>query len=405
MTSRRRDSTLVQRFLKVNLNMKPIIPPQCIGIMGGGQLARMLAISAKQMGYQIAILEPDINCPAKLFANHHIIGKYDDEAALDKLAKLCAVITTEFENVPANSMQYLAEKTLVFPKHTAIEKTQNRVIEKNFFNSIGVKTTQYCSIAQKESIGQIKEMNDAIFPAILKTNTLGYDGKGQITVNNKIELIDAFKQLNQVPSILEKKVALKQEVSIMVARNSNGEIACYPVVENIHINGILDTTIAPADITEDLRDKIKEAAENIIRNLEYVGILGIEFFITENNEILANEMAPRPHNSGHYTIDACMVSQFEQQVRAICNLKLGDTNLMTRAIMLNLLGDIWPQKSNQQHPAWDKILGAYDNVKLHLYDKMEARKARKMGHLTVLGYDILKLKKQIQEIKQLLKET
>jgi 5-(carboxyamino)imidazole ribonucleotide synthase len=376
-------------------NMNKVIPPQCLGIMGGGQLARMFAIAAKQMGYQVAILEPDENCPAKLFANHHIISKYDDKIGLDNLAKYSAVITTEFENVPAGSMQYLKQKTLTFPNHNAIAITQNRISEKTFFNSCGIKTTQYSAINTLEDIAQI-EPN--MFPAILKTNTLGYDGKGQVKVNNHTELKQAWEILNRVPAILEKMVVLAHEVSIMVARSHN-EISCYPVVENTHINGILDTTIAPAQINKEITDYIEQAAKTIIGKLDYIGILGIEFFITETNEILANEMSPRPHNSGHYTLDACITSQFEQQVRAICNLKLGSTQLFTNAIMLNLLGDIWPEN---KAPPWDKILDKYDNVKLHLYDKTEARHGRKMGHLTILGDDISALHAQINEIKLLL---
>lgn len=377
--------------------MDTIIPPNCLGIMGGGQLARMLAIAAKQMGYLVAILEPGKNCPAHLFANYLITSDYNDKIGLDSLAKHSAVITTEFENVPAQSMEYLAQNTLVFPKHTAIAITQNRIHEKNFFNSCKIKTTQYVAINTPDDIAQI---DNNMFPAIIKTNTMGYDGKGQIKVNDHAQLELAFNALNHVPSILEKMVSLKQEVSIMVARSQN-ETSCYPVVENIHINGILDTTIAPAQISKDIEKHIKQAAKIIIEKLDYIGILGIEFFITETNEILANEMAPRPHNSGHYTLDACMTSQFEQQVRAICNLKLGNTQLFTNAIMLNLLGDIWSE-NNQQTPPWDKILDKYDNVKLHLYDKREARNGRKMGHLTILGNDITLLQQQIHEIKSLL---
>ncbi|HLX54619.1 MAG TPA: 5-(carboxyamino)imidazole ribonucleotide synthase [Aquella sp.] len=375
--------------------MDKIIPPQCIGIMGGGQLARMLAIAAKQMGYQVAILEPDENCPAKLFANYHIISKYDDKIGLDNLAKYSSVITTEFENVPAESMEYLKQKTLTFPKHSAIAITQDRIAEKTFFNSCDIKTTAFNAI---NTFSDIAQVNPNIFPAILKTNTLGYDGKGQIKVNNHTDLEQAWRVLNQVPAILEKTVVLAHEVSIMVARRQ-GEISCYPVVENTHINGILDTTIAPAQISKEVVDYIEQSAKTIIAKLDYIGILGIEFFITETGKILANEMAPRPHNSGHYTLDACMTSQFEQQLRAVCNLKLGNTKLFTNAIMLNLLGDIWPENKT---PPWDKILGKYDNVKLHLYDKTEARRGRKMGHLTILGDDVSVLNKQINEIKLLL---
>ncbi|MCC2624790.1 MAG: 5-(carboxyamino)imidazole ribonucleotide synthase [Burkholderiales bacterium] len=375
--------------------MDKIIPAKTLGIMGGGQLARMFAIAAKQMGYQIAILEPEENCPARLFANYHIISRYDDTIGLDNLARHSTVITTEFENVPAVSMEYLGQKTAVFPKHSAIAITQNRILEKNFFNSCGIKTTRYIAI---NTLNDIRQVPENMLPAILKTNTLGYDGKGQIIVKDYGDLEKAFKALHQVPAILEKIVPLHCEVSVMVARNQN-EISCYPVVQNLHINGILDTTIAPAQIDKDIIIYIEKAAKTIIKKLDYIGILGIEFFITNTGEILANEMAPRPHNSGHYTLDACMTSQFEQQVRAVCNLKLGNTELFTNAIMLNLLGDIWPKNGT---PPWDKILGKFSNIKLHLYDKKEAKIGRKMGHLTILGNDISVLYKQLNEIKLLL---
>lgn len=373
-----------------------ITPPSTIGIMGGGQLARMLAIAAKQMGYKIAILEPSKNCPAHLFADYHIISGYTDETGLDQLANLCSVITTEFENVPSSSMKYLGTKTSVFPSSNPISIAQNRLLEKNFFNKCGIKTTPYVYIEHSTDISNI---NDSIFPAILKTNTLGYDGKGQIHINNKNELVSAFTTLGNTPCIIEKIVNLKLEVSIMVARNSF-ETICYPIVQNQHKHGILDMTIAGVEFTTTITDYINQSAKNIIEKLDYIGILGIEFFITENNEVLCNEMSPRPHNSGHYTIDACVTSQFEQQVRAICNLKLGSTKLFTKAVMLNLLGDIWHR--SQEHPKWQNILTKYENLKLHLYDKEEAKSGRKMGHLIMLGNDLNLLLKQVEDIKQTL---
>lgn len=378
--------------------MKKIIPEACLGIMGGGQLARMLAIAAKQMGYKIAILTPEANCPAQSFADHHIISPYTNKEALTELAKLSAVVTTEFENVPARSMKYLEQKTTVCPSYSAIAITQNRIAEKAFFNACAIKTTQYVAIVTAKDIASVGLY---MFPAILKTNAMGYDGKGQIKVNNLTELELAWRQLECVPAILEKLVILSTEVSIMVARSHN-EILCYPVVENVHINGILDTTIIPAQIDAETTKYIEQAAKTIIHQLDYIGILGIEFFITKDG-ILANEMAPRPHNTGHYTIDACITSQFEQHIRAICNLKLGDTRLLTNAIMLNLLGNIWPTNINQNpHPAWDKILDRYANVKLHLYNKTPAIDGRKMGHLTILGDNTAELYKQLSEIKSLL---
>ena len=381
---------------KLQSNSLIIAPPSCIGIMGGGQLARMLAISARQMGYQIAILEPTDNSPAQPFANYHIKTKYDDKTGLDQLAKVSNVITTEFENVPATSMAYLTKTVPTYPNHTAISICQNRMAEKDFFNANSIPTTRYASVVDLTDIDNI---DSSLFPAILKTNTLGYDGKGQVLVDNQDELKNAFYKLNNQSCIVEKLVSLKQEVSIMVARNHN-EIACYPVVENIHKNGILDITIAPAKIDKYIKQQIIEAATTIVQQLDYIGILGIEFFITTDNKILANEMAPRPHNSGHYTIDACITSQFEQQLRTICSLKLGKTYMHSNAIMLNLLGDIW--KKDNQHPDWQQILGQYDNIKLHLYDKKDARPGRKMGHLTLLGDNLDTLQTQVLEIKKIL---
>lgn len=373
-----------------------ISPPSTLGVMGGGQLARMFAIAAKQMGYKVAILEPDQFCPAHLFADYHIMAPYDDKEGLNELAKLSQVVTTEFENVPAASLKYLQTKTSVYPDPQAIAIAQNRCEEKDFFNSCNLKTTQYIYIDQ---LNHISNIDKNIFPALLKTNTLGYDGKGQIKVNNQQELMQAFNDLAQVPCVLEKIVKLDIEVSIMVARN-NFETICYPIATNTHLNGILETSIVPSKLSLDTTKYISDAAKIIIEKLDYIGVLGIEFFITQDGDILCNEMAPRPHNSGHYTIDACITSQFEQQVRAICNLKLGNTTLHSNAVMLNLLGDIWPQ--THTHPSWQNILVKYDNLKLHLYGKIEGRKSRKMGHLVVLGNNVAKLLEQIYDIKKIL---
>jgi 5-(carboxyamino)imidazole ribonucleotide synthase len=370
-----------------------ILPPQCLGILGGGQLGRMFTIAARQMGYKVAVLEPDISCPAGSIANYHIKTNYDDKAGLDELAKLSQVITTEFENIPAQSLDYLSKTIQVYPRASAILIAQNRLKEKAFFNRLGIATTKYLPIL---SIADIDNVTLDMFPAILKTNTLGYDGKGQIRVNNLEELKSGFEKLSPSECILEKLVDLKLEVSVVVARSHNETIA-YPVAENMHKNGILDITIAPARIDKQLKDIITNAGLSIIQNLDYIGVLAIEFFITTDNQILANEMAPRPHNSGHHTLDANLTSQFEQQVRAICNLKLGNTDHTSNGIMLNLLGDIWANEFT--HPKWD-ILAKYDNLKLHLYDKLSAKAGRKMGHLTVLGNDINQLLNQINNIKQ-----
>lgn len=375
------------------MSQRTITPPECLGIIGGGQLGRMFAISAKQMGYKVALLEPDLNCPARQFADYHITTGYDDKTGLDELAKVSAVITTEFENVPATSLEYLEQSNPVYPSSKAILIAQNRLQEKDFFNKNDVPTTKYCSII---NLSDIENVDKDMFPAILKTNTLGYDGKGQIRVAKSEDLELAFIQLHKVPCILEKMVDLKLEVSVVVARNSR-ETMTFPVAENIHVDGILDLSIAPARIDNSLSNQIILSGLTIADKLNYIGVLAIEFFITKDGQVLANEMAPRPHNSGHYSIDAATTSQFEQQVRSICNLKLGKTQLTNSVIMINLLGDIWPTSTT--HPQWENLLAKYSNAKLHLYDKLVAKPGRKMGHITITGDNITSLEQQAQQIK------
>ncbi len=375
---------------------KTILPPQCLGVMGGGQLARMFAIAAKQMGYKVAIFTPDKECPAKYFADHHIIASYEDKNKLGQFAKICSVITTEFENVPAASLKYLNDFTPTYPNADAILIAQNRLKEKDFFNQLGIKTTSYYPI---NKIEDIQNINNDFFPAILKTNNFGYDGKGQIKVINKKELELAFIHLNKVNCILEKMEDLEFEASIILARNSF-EIITYPISKNVHNNGILDFTISPAEINLDISNIITEASIKVVNKLDYIGVLAIEFFITKNKQVLANEIAPRPHNSGHHTIEANFTSQFEQQVRSICNLKLGETTILSNAIMLNLLGDNW--QNNLPPSNLHLILSQYSNIKLHLYEKLVAKEKRKMGHMTIMGNNIKELLEQMQQIKNLL---
>ncbi len=381
----------------LNKEQKSIYPPQTIGIIGGGQLGRMLAISTRQMGYKVVVLEPDVNAPAKYFANEHIIANYTDKLALTKLAELSDVITTEFENVPAEAIEFLDKLKPVYPKANAILISQNRLKEKTFFNSLNIKTTQYYPII---NIDDINNIDDSIFPAILKTTTMGYDGKGQIKVINKLELSDAFNKLNNCECILEKMLELNTEVSVIIARN-NFETVAYPVIENIHKNGILDISIIPARVDNEIIATAKGYAEAIVTKLDYIGVLTIEFFISNDGEVYANEMAPRPHNSGHYSIDASLTSQFEQQLRSVCNLKLGDTSSHSCAVMMNILGNIYHIDNDLSPPNWGIILNKYANIKLHLYEKEQARTGRKMGHLTLLGNDLDNLITQAHEIKQL----
>jgi 5-(carboxyamino)imidazole ribonucleotide synthase len=371
-----------------------ILPTECIGILGGGQLGRMLAMVARQMGYQVAILEPSKDCPAAPFANHHITKPYDSQDGLLELAKLSRVVTTEFENVPAASIRLLKDSGCeVYPDENSISIAQNRGKEKSFFRSIGLETAEFKIINNQDDI---KLIGTDIFPAILKTTTLGYDGKGQIRVKDLAELVAAYQQLGG-ECILEKLVDLAYECSVIVARNQTGA-KCFPLIENYHRDGILDISYIPANLSEDILDKANKAAMSMVEALDYIGILTIEFFVTTDNRILVNEIAPRPHKSGHITIESCITSQFEQQLRAVCGLPLGDTEIKIPGAMLNLLGDVWLDNRD----AFAKLC-ADANAKFHWYEKLEAKKARKMGHLSLTDTTFQKLESRILEYKQLLR--
>lgn len=371
-----------------------ILPTECIGILGGGQLGRMLAMVARQMGYQVAILEPSKDCPAAPFANHHITKPYDSQDGLLELAKLSRVVTTEFENVPAASIRLLKDSGCeVYPDENSISIAQNRGKEKSFFRSIGLETAEFKIINNQDDI---KLIGTDIFPAILKTTTLGYDGKGQIRVKDLAELVAAYQQLGG-ECILEKLVDLAYECSVIVARNQTGA-KCFPLIENYHRDGILDISYIPANLSEDILDKANKAAMSMVEALDYIGILTIEFFVTTDNRIVVNEIAPRPHNSGHITIESCITSQFEQQLRAVCGLPLGDTEIKIPGAMLNLLGDAWLDNRD----AFAKLC-ADANAKFHWYEKLEAKKARKMGHLSLTDTTFQKLESRILEYKQLLR--
>lgn len=373
-----------------------ILPPSCIGILGGGQLGRMLAMVAKHMGYKVAILEPSIDCPAKSFADYHIQTPYNDQNGLTKLANLAQVVTTEFENVPAETIQYLTQLNCpTYPQANAITIAQNRLLEKNFFKNIDFDTVDFTAITNLEDCNQAE---DKLFPGILKTTTQGYDGKGQRKVKNQEELKLAYAELGG-ECILEHKIDLAKEVSIIVARNQYG-VCAYPLIENEHVNGILDMSAIPANIDFSLANKARSVAEKMVEALDYTGILTIEFFISIDNCLLVNEIAPRPHNSGHVTIEACVTSQFEQQLRAVCGLPLGDTALKQNGMMLNLLGDIWLKDNDNP---FSLILQHDPNIKLHWYDKETAKPGRKMGHVTITGNETQRLKAILIELKHKLK--
>ena len=359
------------------INPAVINPPAMLGILGGGQLGRFFVIAAHELGYKVTVLDPDQNSPAGKIADVHICANFDDAVALKKMADTCQAVTTEFENVPAKSLEKLAFATTVRPSAACVSIAQHRVLEKNFIKDAGLPVAPFVVIY---SANDLPDDTSTIYPAILKVARFGYDGKGQVRVKNQVEGQKAFAELKQETCVLEQMLALDLEVSVVLARDSIGNIAAFPTAENSHFNGILDISIVPARCSEVIKANAQELAKKLAEKLDYIGVLGIEFFVV-GSQLLVNEIAPRPHNSGHFTIDACITNQFEQQVRVMTGLALGDGSLHSNAVMVNILGDSWV---NNLEPAWNNAL-LHANLKLHLYGKHEPRKARKMGHFTVLG--------------------
>ena len=372
-----------------------ILPGSTLGMLGGGQLGRMFVTAARTMGYEVIVLDPDPGSPAGGLASEHLARAYDDREALDYLAQHCAVVTTEFENIPADTLAYLAQSVAVHPSAEALEIAQHRLREKDFFRAQGLETAAYLAL---DSEADLAAASDFEFPAILKTATLGYDGKGQIVCQKFEDLAPAFHQVGGKPCVLEQRIDLACEVSVVLGRTVSGEVSCFPIAENRHANGILDVTLVPAMISAELAEKALDAATRIADGLDYCGVLAVEFFISTDGRVLVNEMAPRPHNSGHYTNDACVTSQFEQQVRMVCDLPAGSCHLHSPVAMLNLLGDIWPAEGV---PAWDEVL-QQDLAKLHLYGKKEARPGRKMGHINCLGASREDASSLLEKVRQLL---
>lgn len=352
-----------------------ITPPAMLGVLGGGQLGWYFALAAHQIGYRTTVLDPDPLAPAGRVADVHLVAAYDDPDALARMATTCAVVTTEFENPPAESLARLAEATVVRPSPEAIATCQDRIAEKQFLADIGVPVGPYMAIRTDDDIDHAL---DITFPAILKTARLGYDGKGQVVCPAHTDLAEAWCRLDLVPCVLEEQLRLDREISIVLARDVDGHVACYPAAENQHVGGILDVCWAPAQLGPGGQESAEELCTYIANQLDYVGVLAVEMFIV-GTDVYVNELAPRPHNSGHYTLDACTTSQFEQQVRAICNLPLGLTAMsVTGAGMANLLGDLWADGE----PRWERAL-SQASAHLHLYGKADPRPGRKMGHITV----------------------
>ncbi|MGE0874904.1 MAG: 5-(carboxyamino)imidazole ribonucleotide synthase [Burkholderiales bacterium] len=354
----------------------PLLPPAMLGVLGGGQLGRYFVIAARQMGYRVTVVDPDRDSPAGALADRHIVADYGDRAALDELAAACAAITTEFENVPAESMSYLARTRRVAPSAQCVAISQDRIREKSAMVDNGLPVGPYAPVLEAKDLERPE-----LYPAVLKRARFGYDGKGQARVADADQARAAWQGLGAVPCVLERAVALDCEVSVVVARGDDGVTAPFVVVENEHRAGILDVSIAPARVPAALAREAQEMAARLAAALGYVGVLGVEFFVTAGR-LLVNEIAPRPHNSGHYTIDACVTNQYEQQVRALCGLPLGDARLLSPAVMVNVLGDAW----RGGEPDWAAVL-AEPRARLHLYGKASARAGRKMGHFTVLDAD------------------
>ena len=361
-----------------------ILPPATLGMLGGGQLGRFFVIAAHEMGYRVVVLDPDPHSPAGKIADEHIAAGYEDTEALERLAGQCAAVTTEFENVPADTLAWLSKFVTVRPNAVAVRTCQNRSEEKAFLKRHGFPHAPYADIRGEEDL---RNANAGLFPGILKVARFGYDGKGQARVNSRAEAIAAWNSFRNEPCVLEQQLRLDYEVSVVLAREAHGQVKCFPTAENSHRKGILDVSIVPARTSGCLAGNAEEIAEGIARKMDYIGTLAVEFFVV-NGQLYVNEMAPRPHNSGHYTIDACITSQFEQQVRALCSLPLGDARAHSAATMVNLLGDIWylGDPHHAQEPDWAKLF-VVPNLKLHLYGKHHPRPGRKMGHFTVIGAD------------------
>ncbi len=368
-------------------------PEITLGVMGGGQLGRMFVQAAQQMGYFTAVLDPDPLSPAGRVSHHHIQTAYTDPAGLQQLAQLCVAVTTEFENVPAPALAALAKSCTVSPAASAVAIAQDRAEEKAHFAGCGVPVAPYAVIETAEQLAAVADDSSVgadFFPGILKTARMGYDGKGQVRVANRTELAAAWADLKRVPCVLEKMLPLQLECSVIVARGADGTCVNLPVQRNLHRAGILAVTeVYEGNLPLALVERAVAAAKSIATELNYVGVLCVEFFVLDPASpaaqtlggLVVNEMAPRPHNSGHYSIDACDVSQFDLQVRTLAGLPLTQPRQHSPCIMLNLLGDIWPDGGS---PPWAQVL-ALPGTHLHLYGKATASKGRKMGHLTVTG--------------------
>ena len=359
--------------------IQPILPGAAIGVLGSGQLGRMFAIAARRMGYRVHTFSPDQDTPTGQIADVEVVAPYDDLDAVESFARSVAVVTFEFENVPAPTAQAANRAAPVRPDGAILHTTQQRIREKRFLTKTGLPITPYREVRSLDHLHQA--LNDLGYPAVLKTAAFGYDGKGQFKIDSPERVQEAWSAVGHQESVLEAFVDLQCEISVVAARGDDGQFVHYGAIENQHSRHILDLSIAPARVTPEIANRAVEMSRTVLDQLGVVGVLCVEFFVTRDGQLMINELAPRPHNSGHLTVDACVTSQFEQQLRAVCGLPLGSSAMHRPAAMANLLGDIW----STGEPNWPAAC-AFPDVKLHLYGKLEPRPSRKMGHLTALNH-------------------
>jgi 5-(carboxyamino)imidazole ribonucleotide synthase len=374
------------------MKQKQIRPGATIGILGGGQLGRMIALAGRAMGYRFVTMDPTPDAPCGQVADRQIVAPYDDVAAAKQLAGLCDVISYEFENVDAQVAEVLESESYVPQGSRLLRITQNRIREKNAIQEMGIPVAPFRVVASLADLEQaVRELG---LPAVMKTATGGYDGKGQWVLKREDELAEAFDALSRAGTelIVEQFVPFQMELSVIAARNPAGELAVFPTAENIHRENILHLSIVPARVSEQVRARAERIARTIVQKLDVVGLLAIEMFLTGDGELYVNELAPRPHNSGHYTMDACVTSQFEQHVRAVCNLPLGATDLLSPVVMVNILGE-------HLGAVQERIDVLPRSAKLHLYGKAESRPKRKMGHLNVLAPSVEEALEKIERLE------
>jgi 5-(carboxyamino)imidazole ribonucleotide synthase len=373
-------------------DLSPILPGATIGVLGSGQLGRMFAIAARKMGYRVHTLSPDTDTPTGQVADVEIVADYDDLDAVANFAREVHVVTFEFENVTAAATETAARFAPVRPAGRILHTTQHRLREKTFLSQNGFPVTPFRAVrSQSDFDAAVRELAT---PAILKTAGFGYDGKGQTRIDSPAAAARWRWTADSPEMIYEAFVDYEREVSVVAARSAAGQFAHWGVIDNDHVNGILDVSVAPAQVPAAIHDQAIAIAREILESLGVVGVLCVEFFLTKSGKLLVNELAPRPHNSGHLTFDASVTSQFEQQLRAVCNLPLGDTRLHSPAAMAQLLGDLWLKRGQESFPNWPAAL-RNPNLKLHLYGKAEPRPGRKMGHLTAVASTAQEAKQQV----------